>query len=54
MSTQQALEPKWYIIQTYVGFEEAVRKSLELKIKNLGLQDKILEIYIPTKKVIIL
>lgn len=44
--------PRWYIVQTYVGFEEAVKKSLELKISNLNLQEKILEIYIPTKKVL--
>jgi transcriptional antiterminator NusG len=42
---------KWYIVQTYVGFEEAVRRSLELKIDNLGLKDRIAEIFIPTKKV---
>ena len=43
---------KWYIVQTYVGFEEAVRKALELKIDNLGLQDRISEIYTPIRKVI--
>ena len=48
---QVDLKPRWYIIQTYVGFEDAVRKSLELKIHTLSLQDKILEIYIPTKTV---
>jgi transcriptional antiterminator NusG len=46
------LKPRWYIIQTYVGFEEAVKKSLELKIKSIGLQDKILEIFVPTKPII--
>ena len=44
--------PQWYIVQTYVGFEDAVKKSLELKISNLNLQEKILEIYIPTKTII--
>lgn len=43
---------KWYIVQTYVGFEEAVRKALELKIDNLGLQDRISEIYTPVRKVV--
>lgn len=43
---------KWYIVQTYVGFEEAVRKALELKIENLDLQDRISEIYTPTRKVV--
>jgi transcription termination/antitermination protein NusG len=48
---QVDLKPRWYIIQTYVGFEDAVKKSLELKIQTLSLQDKILEIFIPTKTV---
>lgn len=45
-------KPRWYIVQTYVGFEDAVVKALELKIDNLSLKDKILEIYIPTRKVL--
>jgi transcription termination/antitermination protein NusG len=44
-------EKKWYVIQVYVGFEEAVRKNLDLKIGNLGIEDKIAEIYIPTRKI---
>lgn len=45
--------PKWYIVQTYVGFEDAVRRAIELKMSNLpSLATKILEIFIPTKKVI--
>jgi transcriptional antiterminator NusG len=44
--------PRWYVIQTYVGFEDAVRKNLEQKIQNLNLQDKIKEIFIPTKTVL--
>ncbi len=45
-------KPHWYIIQTYVGFEDAVRKTMDQKITNLALQDKILEIFVPTKTVI--
>jgi len=44
--------PKWYIVQTYIGFEDAVKRLLDQKIENLSLQDKILEIYVPTKKVL--
>jgi transcription termination/antitermination protein NusG len=45
-------EMKWYIVQTYVGFEDAVVRQLEQKIQNVGLQDKIVEIFVPTKKVL--
>jgi transcriptional antiterminator NusG len=45
-------KPHWYIVQTYVGFEDAVRRTLEQKISNLAIQEKILEIFIPTKTII--
>jgi transcription termination/antitermination protein NusG len=44
--------PRWYVIQTYVGFEDAVKKVLTQKITNLSLDDKILEVYVPLQKVI--
>lgn len=43
---------RWYIVQTYVGFEDVVKKMIEQKVSNLGLQKKVKEVYIPTKKVI--
>jgi transcriptional antiterminator NusG len=45
-------KPRWYIVQTYVGFEDAVKRTLEQKVQNLSLQNKILEIFVPTKKVV--
>lgn len=45
-------EVKWYVLQVYVGFEDAVRKNLELKIKGLAIMEKFQEIYIPMKKVL--
>jgi transcriptional antiterminator NusG len=48
----ESTTPKWYIIQTYVGFEDAVKRSLELKIQNLNLSEKIQEIFIPVKNII--
>lgn len=45
-------KPHWYIVQTYVGFEEAVKRVLMQKVTNLGLEKKIIDIYIPTKKVV--
>jgi len=44
------LTPRWYILQTYVGFEDAVRRTLEAKIENSNLGDKLLELFIPIKK----
>lgn len=47
-----ANRPHWYVIQTYVGFELAAKKVLEQKIDTLNLTDKILEIYIPTRRIL--
>lgn len=42
----------WYVVHTYSGFEEKVKISLEEKIENRGLQDKITKILIPTERII--
>lgn len=46
------LTPRWYILQTYVGFEDAVRRTVEAKIENSNLGEKLIELYIPLKKLI--
>jgi transcription termination/antitermination protein NusG len=49
----QNVTPMWYIIQVYVGFEDAVRKNFDLKLANVPeLKEKIKEIFIPTSKII--
>lgn len=42
----------WYVVHTYSGFEEKVKISLEEKIENRGLHDKISKILIPTERVV--
>lgn len=44
-----AEEAKWYIIQTYSGYENKVATNLEKIINNRNLQDFIQEIKIPTE-----
>lgn len=43
-------EAKWYVVHTYSGYESIVEDSLEKLIDNNNLQDKILEIKIPTEE----
>ena len=40
-------EPLWYVVHTYSGYEDKVKKSLETVIKNRGMQDYFFEIIIP-------
>ena len=46
------MEKNWYVVHTYSGFEEKVKISLEEKIENKGLQDRITKILIPTEKIV--
>jgi len=43
---------KWYAIQTYAGSERSVKRAIEAMVEQLGLQDKIEEIVVPTEDVI--
>jgi transcriptional antiterminator NusG len=43
---------KWYIVHTYSGFEERVKKILEERIKLYNLQDKFGQIVVPIEKVV--
>lgn len=42
----------WYVVHTYSGFEEKVRLTIEGKIQDTPLQEKIERILIPSEKVL--
>ncbi len=44
-------EAKWYVIQTYSGYENTVKATIEKTVENRNLQDQILAISIPTETV---
>ena len=46
------MEKQWYALQTYVGFEKRVKTVLEQKAHDLGHEEALGEIIIPTEKVI--
>lgn len=39
---------QWYIVHTYSGFEERVKKTLEQRVDALGMVDLFGEVRIPT------
>ncbi|MEX2446927.1 MAG: transcription termination/antitermination protein NusG [Dehalococcoidia bacterium] len=39
----------WYIVQTYSGYENKVKTSLEQRVKSMDMGDKIFEVIIPTE-----
>mgnify|MGYP000266085341 CR=1 FL=1 len=44
-------ERRWYIVQTYSGYENKVKADLEHRIETYGLSDQIVDIKIPTEEV---
>ena len=45
--------PRWYIVHTYSGQEDLVKKNLDLRIQNLDMQDRIFEVLVPTEDEVI-
>ena len=47
-------EPKlrWYIIQTYSGYENAVATDLRRRVESMGMTDYIFRIVVPEEKYI--
>ena len=45
---------RWYILHTYSGQEERVKKNLDLRIQSLDMQDRIFQVVIPTEEEIVL
>ena len=44
-------EIRWYVVHTMTGYENKVKNSLEMIIKNRGLQEEIVDIRIPVQTV---
>ena len=42
-------EERWYIIHTYSGQEERVKRYLDQRVESMDIHDKILDVVIPTE-----
>lgn len=45
---------RWYVIHTYSGYEQAVKKALEQRIETMGMQEFIFNVLVPSEKVMIM
>ena len=43
---------KWYVVHTYSGFENKVKKSLEERVRQDSLEEQVGEILIPMEQVV--
>ena len=44
------IEPRWYVVHTYSGYENKVKTDLEKTVKNRELEDYFFEIVVPMEK----
>lgn len=44
----------WYVIHTYSGYEDAVKKAVEQRIESMSMQEYIFEIVVPKEKVVVM
>ena len=44
------LEPKWYVIHTYSGYENKVKADLEKKVKNQEMEEFFFDIVVPMEE----
>ena len=48
--SQEELQPKWYVVHTYSGYENKVKTDLEKTIKNRELEDFFFDIIVPMEE----
>lgn len=52
MRTQQG-ERRWYVVQTYSGYENRVKADLEQRIATMGMENNIFNVLIPVEERIV-
>ncbi len=43
-------ERRWYIVQTYAGYENRVKANLEQRIATMGMEDQIFNVLVPIEE----
>jgi transcriptional antiterminator NusG len=51
--TEEDQRPQWFIVHTYSGQEDLVKKNLDLRIQSLDMQDRIFQVVVPTEEEVV-
>ncbi|ASQ89761.1 transcription termination/antitermination factor NusG [Prosthecochloris sp. GSB1] len=43
-------KPRWYALRIYSGHERKVKEGIELEVERQGIEDKILQVYVPYER----
>lgn len=52
-SVKPSSDAKWYVIHVQTGYEAKVKKALEQRVKSLGVEDKVFDVVIPTREIVV-
>lgn len=44
------VQPEWFVIHTYSGYENKVKKNLEHRVNSMDMADKIFQVVVPTEE----
>ena len=47
----RTLEGKWYVLDTYSGYEKRVKTNVESRVASFGMEDKIFQVEVPMEEV---
>jgi transcription termination/antitermination protein NusG len=48
--SESSVQGQWYVLHTYSGYENKVKKTIESRIEALDMGDRIYEIVVPTQE----
>ena len=51
---EAASDSRWYIVHTYSGMEDRVKKYLEQRAQSMDMQDRIFQVVVPTEEEVVL
>lgn len=49
-SKSSKLAPRWFVVNTYAGYEDRVKNNLEHRIESMDVTDEIFEVLVPTEE----
>ncbi len=47
---ESPFQKAWFVVHTYSGYENKVKKNLEQRIESMGMRDEILQVVVPTEE----
>ena len=47
------IQPNWYVIHIQTGYEARVKNALEQRVKSLGVENKIFDVIIPMREIVV-